>query len=302
MSDTDRAFLNTAFVFGDAIEPNLSVFNQPLRSRLEQASRHHRVPSDRANALSQLKALHDAQIRADPAQIHPSWVSRALLEESRPVQVAVLSRLPESIRHDVAVELAIARDEVDRVANTDSIYRAIARSLALSRLVGDQPIHDEDPPVIRALVALEPSAAPKMIRRMGVVKWSTTPVPLLPADRNDHDRWQTWVESLGTWDDRFLNACQAELSHMKTLDARAINRLGLTTFSRLLTPVEPYRLRWTLQQLPYNTAKTIRSRMGTSEPDFPAILAEEARLFQATWIALWNEGAIKQPWPSERSA
>ena len=42
--------------------------------------------------------------------------------------------------------------------------------------------------------------------------------------------------------------------------------------------------------------------MGDSEPDFPAILSEEARLFQATWIALWEEGAIRQPWPSETIA
>ena len=302
MSDTDRAFLNAAFVFGGVSEPDLSVFDLPIRARLEKALRASAVPMDRASVLNRLRAAFEAQKRADITKIHPSWMARALQDEPRSVQVCVLGQFPESIRNDIAAELAIAREEIERAVGPESAYRSIALAQSMSRLMGDLAVIEDEPPVIRALIALEPSAAPKMIRRIGILKWSTTSIPLPSAERIEFDRRQAWVESLGTWDGRFLSACQAELSRIKTLDERAINRLGLTTFSRLLTPLDPHRVRWTLQQIPYNTAKTIRSRMGDSEPDFPAILSEEARLFQATWIALWEEGAIRQPWPSETIA
>lgn len=299
MSSTDRAFLHAAFVFGGGNEPGLSVFTEPNRSRYQRLLETRGQAPDRATLLSRLRAIHEAQKRADLTKIHPSWVVRALQAEPSPVQLRVVSQLPVSIRETVAAELALSQEQINPSKDVESVYHSVALLQAMSRLVGDQAVSEEDTPAILALTALEPSAAPKMIRRMGMLKWSATSIPFPETDRIEFDRLRPWIDSLEPWDSRFLNVCEAELSRLKPLDTRALNRLGLATFSRLLTPADPHRVRWTLQQLSYSTAKTLRSRMGDSAPDFPLILSEESRLFKATWTALFEEGATKRPWPSE---
>ena len=300
MNFEDRAFLDAEFLFGGGTQPDLSVFTESSRVRYLDAIQQRSATADRDAEFANLRSIFEAQRKADLARIHPSWVARALQDEPRSIRRAVLRCLPEPSRRVVALELAMTSEELSTDSTEDNaFYRSLALSQSLSRLVGDVASVEGEAPVVVALTAIEPSAAPRMIRRIGIAKWAITAIPLPDTERVELERWKAWFDALGPWEPRFRDTCQAELARLKTLDSKAVNRLGFSTFSRLLRTVDSRRARWTIQQIPYSTAKTLQTIMNHNEADCATLLGEESRLFQATWRALWEEGAISRAWPSE---
>jgi hypothetical protein len=70
------------------------------------------------------------------------------------------------------------------------------------------------------------------------------------------------------------------------------SRLGLITFARLLDVVEPYRVRWALQHLPYPVAKVVRSLMNPKTPPNAPLALWETQVLRAAWDRLHAEGAL----------
>lgn len=82
-------------------------------------------------------------------------------------------------------------------------------------------------------------------------------------------------------DPRFLKVAEPDHDAHPLEDRRSVARLGLVTIGRLLTRVDPLRVRWTLQHLPYPIAKIIRAEIEWMNPLPSAWFRGEEKLFQA---------------------
>ena len=260
---TALAFLARGLLAG---ESTWDLFAPKLRERL----RNRWVDwSERAiepdHALDRLFAEHAAETRPDVIhRVHGSWWARALQDESPAVQRAVLQGISSAkLRERLARDLDL--DPVDLTGDMAASPLAVAcLDLWSARLVGGLPRPDEDPLVIAALTALKPCWLYRLIHATGLAKRAFV--------RGD--------DSENPADPRFLRAAEPDVTAHPAEDRRSNARLGLVTVGRLLTRVEPHRVRWALQHLPYAITKVIRAEIEWMNPLPSAWFRGEQRMFE----------------------
>ncbi|WZO96707.1 hypothetical protein EP7_003712 [Isosphaeraceae bacterium EP7] len=211
-------------------------------------------------ASERLRRWHSAEAHVDLSRIHSTWIVRALREESPAVVRTVVRNSSGRIEAILRREFGLDDTELDprHEPDPESVWRALI--LWTERLVGGAPSPD-DPPVVVALSRLGSMALLRLAHEIGTLKrtWavrgtkaSGSGTPFEPA--------------IDRFDPRFPALTLREVEALPTTDFRGIASLGLTTAARLLSLVEPTRVRWTLQHLPYTLAKQIRARMSVVLP------------------------------------
>lgn len=258
---------------------------------------------DRQKALERLRAMHLASSRMDLDRVHPSWLARALREET-PAVAAIAAR------HGPATTRAIARRALAppsaESASTDHVRADVVAwvlSLWTERLVGGRAETADDPPEIVVLAQFSPLEAVRLFRMWGFAKLALAgavaprrrPRPIEIARRK-------WIESETAKAPPTLKAmAQADVqAHAKaaTPARRKPALLGLLGLARLLRDHDPSRLRWALQNIPYPIAKHIRATIPKKPDRTLNHDANEALLLKIAWRRLNLEHRIKHPCPS----
>lgn len=224
--------------------------------------------SDADSARLALRRDHEAALRPDLSRVHPSWWVRALRGESSTVRRAVVAHAPAAIRERLRNELEMRRDDLAPAAPPHPDAVACVIALWSEPFVGGPPPGDDDPPVVTD-VATQPR--PELSRRIGacgLVKLAASPGRPEPpaASLRIRARLDHYREVLKGLDSDLSQAAEWDVRRHEPLDLASLPRLGLTTVARLLEPVDPFRMRWTIQHLPYATARLLRATMGTHPP------------------------------------
>jgi hypothetical protein len=89
---------------------------------------------------------------------------------------------------------------------------------------------------------------------------------------------------------------ERDLSSINPAEPHAETRAGLIGFARLLSSVDPYRVRWALQHVPYRLAKSMRNLIGTTAKRRPTLESWESGLLLIAWRQLFDEGRISTGW------
>ncbi len=80
---------------------------------------------------------------------------------------------------------------------------------------------------------------------------------------------------------------------------RRLASLGLSTIARLLAGCEPYRVRWSLQHVPYPVAKRVRSIMSVAPTMSDQVRRLESAVLKAAWTRLKLENRLSVRHPDE---
>jgi hypothetical protein len=282
---------------GDFAE-RCSWLSESWRDRLRPfwASALREKPDD---AWSALRSDHEVSARLDPSRVHPSWFIRALKTESAAVRRAVVSHAPPAIREVLLRAFKIDDSELatDREPDPEALKWALA--LWAERLVGDVPA-DSDPPVVVAMTRLGPRDLARLVKACGVVKLAfalggngrngldESIARFTPTDRV---RLGFFRRHVGAPDPRLVPLAGLDLKVIDGDRRRGLARVGLVTFGRLLSAVEPHRARWALQHVPYPLARLMRIK-GPPPLSLKAMLAWESWVLEAAWSRLLREGRL----------
>jgi hypothetical protein len=242
-------------------------------------------------AAERLRRWHTAAARVDLSRIHPTWIVRALREESPAVVRTVARNSSGRIEALLCREFGLDSPALDprHEPDSESVWRALI--LWTERLVGGAPSPD-DPPVVDALSCLNSISLLRLAHEIGRLKrgWvlrGTDASEITPPFEPAVDRF----------DPRFPALTLREVEALPTTDFRGIASLGLTTAARLLSLVEPTRVRWTLQHLPYPLAKQIRARMAVVLPKTRLWIGGESLLVEHAIRRL--EARHQLEWPAQ---
>jgi hypothetical protein len=260
-----------------------------------------------ALALARLQRMHSASARVDLGAVHPSWMIRALNEESPAVQRIVVASFPERARHRLQAELLLDSEDLKSERAADPACREWVLGLWTERLVGGEPARNDDPPAVIAMTRLPPRAGYGLCRAAGLAKMMLA--GQLPGKRRSGPersaRWE-WLRSR-------LEAADAEFAAQVRRDVQSVAaakvpprfhaaRLGLVTFARLLADFEPFRLRWALQHWPYPIAKLLRSLLADAVKHPALLLRGESLVLRVAWDRVALDGRIKTGWPESHEA
>lgn len=226
---------------------------------------------------SRLAAEHAGEARLDLSSVHPSWWIRALKGESAAVQRAVAAASPESIRSIIVKRLGLDPASIVPDRKADPRVVACVCTLWTERLLAGPAVNETDPPVIAAIAGLRPTDLVRVLTLAGLCKiaYLGKPPGAKPGEtRRAARRRERMLDFRTQWTEKG-SFQTAEIGELVKRDAgasktaagrRAIVHLGLTTIARLLAIAEPYRVRWALQRLPYDSAKPIRGLMKLDLP------------------------------------
>jgi hypothetical protein len=296
LSPTDQCLLLAARVWARDLSSTFwDVFPTDRRAALRWAWTSRGVPGADA-ARERLKEEHTAQARPDLARVHVSWWARALKEEPRSVRNALVANLPAGIAEALREELENGPEDTPAERPPHAVALRAALALWSERLVGDVPKRDDDPPVIAVLTGFEAPLVARFIRTAGLAKWSLTDSRPKAIEASDQRRLERLNEMLSDIDPPFRLVATADVASLNPGASNPESRLGLTTVARLLCSAEPYRVRWTLQHLPYTTAKAIRTLMGPHGRRAPMVALWETLLLRASWLLLQQDRWISEPW------
>jgi hypothetical protein len=295
--------------------PNLAAPNSSPWRRLDSCwqerlddARHKLRPHSAEHALELLQSSHRFQCRANPGRIHSTWWNRALREESPAVRQFLALHGPPQVRaaargaHDSGWEAGECHPADPEVAGW-------VLSLSTERLVGGEPVRSDEPPVILALAALSPLQLYRLSHAAGQAKAALAGDPdgIVTGRPLDGQRKQ-W------FDDRFSNQfgpgearphawALRDLQGMRETEGpgrrRRLASLGLRTIARLLAGCEPYRVRWSLQHVPYPVAKRIRSIMSLAPSVSDQVRHLEIAVLNAAWTRLALENRLPLRYPEE---
>jgi hypothetical protein len=321
LTDADRALLLAKVAWGDrhrrpaattgpdAVAPD---FLADLRQRLGPAWLQTlrgaldrdvslAVSSDPSRALDELASTHRAMARVDLARVHPSWLVRALREESPAVQRLVASALRGCLRDQVQAGLLL--DSKDLLSERSAAVEVASWVMALwtERLLGSEAEQANDPPAIIVLARMSPRAGYRLCRLAGLCKLILSEQPqrghAAASERARHE-WLTGRLAAADADLRMLARRDVEYSRSSRLPSRhQAARIGLVTMARLLAECEPFRLRWALQHWPYPIAKLIRSLMPPVTNRPAALSDSETWILKTVWDRLNLEGRLALAWP-----
>lgn len=235
-------------------------------------------------ALRALQHSHRVQAGVDRERVHPSWLDRAVLDESP------------------AVRRSLARHDLD--PDVDPEIAAWVRALATERLVGGEPANRLDSPVIMALGGLSLRSGLRLADAAGRAKLALADEasPAFPDERPGRPGWsrQRLVARLGGDEEQLRKWARRELhraEQAETRPSRIRAYLGLTTMARLLTACEPFRVRWALQHVPYPVAKRFRAIISSPGQSHPVLLQIEDVLLRTAWERLALDGRVPLPDP-----
>lgn len=253
-----------------------------------------KIPPD--SARESLRCEHEAQARPDLASVHVSWWVRALADEPDSVRKTVIANLPPAIAD--ALRSGLEYGECDLAADRPPHPAALSAALSLwhARLIGDLDARGNDAPVVRAITQLDAPTLARLIQATGLAKWSVTPQPPPIEEEDDARRLAVLKQELSTLDPRYLPVAMRDVESIRPSESRRLMRAGLIVFARLLSTVDPYRARWALQHIPYNTARAIRPLMKPLSGRAPLVARWESIVFRAAWTVLHHEGRIHEPW------
>ena len=313
----DRALLWSLKAWrGSVDERYWNRFQPAWRDRLEpgwefidRASDASGLRGDDAVAAvkSKLAAEHAGEARLDLRSVHPSWWIRALKGESAAVQRTVAAAAPESIRSIIVERLGLDPASIAADRKADPLVLACVCTLWTERLLAGPEVSEADPPVIAAIAGLRPTDFVRVLTLAGLSKiaYLGKPPAAKPGEtRRAARRRERMLDFRSQWIEKGSGQT-AELGELVKRDAgasktaagrRAIVHLGLTTIARLLAIAEPYRVRWALQRLPYDTAKPIRGLMkldlpGVSRGD---LIALEHRVLVMSMRRLESERSLSE--------
>lgn len=312
--NADRALLLCAKTWGmpaagTSEAPAWERLDQHWRDRLKSAAAGLEALSP-ADALGFLSESHRLQCRVEPRRVHPSWWVRALEGESPAVRRLVASHGPLS-----AGEAASPGSGVDSVglpAGPCPHAEAVEWVLALwsERLVGGEPPQAAEPPVILALATLSPRSLYRLCHAMGLALTTLAEDPegLLTgraAWSAQRDWFQDWFgRQLGGHEAEFRSSARIELVGSARSETgtprRKLATRGLTALARLLVSVDPHRVRWAIQHVPYPIAKRIRSVMArTKNPADEAPLESLLLKGAGEWLARRRAVAVMMNHPED---
>lgn len=239
-------------------------------------------------ARSQLLRRHRDEARADLRRIHPTWLARALREESPAVRATVSARVPSGLARLLRAECE--PPVPDRAPHPQVLDWVL--SLWTERLVGGSD-REDDPPVIAGLMRTSPREAYRLWQGAGLVKWS-----LADETRRPHwvsERIETPSRDVQAWAQRDLRAVQAS----DATGRRVAPLLGLVTAFRLLPECEPFAMRRALQRIPYPIVRQTRAIAPPTARLAPAAVRLEGLILRLAWDRLAADGRIAFPHPAE---
>ncbi len=257
-------------------------------------------------ARHRLRDSHHAALRVSLRRVHPTWLVRALQKESPAVQRRVIKELAPNLAGIVAPRLGVGAADLhdDHAPDLNAVDWLC--TLWTERLVGDVEARDDDPPALLALTHLRPTHLLRLIQAVGLVKRAyaceSQPPVVERLDRalltpRTRARLLTLREKVGHPDAKLVKVARGDVLSLldDETDARGFRRfhenLGTVTVGRLLTTVDPARVRWALQHLPYPAVRPIRSRIPTNVHS-KSLLAWEARIFRLAAELLTAEGVL----------
>ncbi|WP_165064744.1 hypothetical protein [Paludisphaera rhizosphaerae] len=235
--------------------------------------------------MSRLRRRHHEEARIDVHSIHPSWLIRALQDESPAVRSVVAAHGPEA----VAKLLRASDVRTPEIDPHPEILRWVL-SLWTERLVGGSD-RDDHPPVVAALTRTSPRESYRLWRTVGMVKKSLAGVggPAWIRERLGESTSETRA-----WAARDVESALAlRLSRFRTEGL-----LGLATAFRLLPECDPFVMRWALQRLPYPIVRQARGIVSPSSRRSPAVVRLETLILKTAWDRLSAEGRIRTRRPS----
>ncbi len=231
-----------------------------------------------AAALRQLGRSHRAGVRADLERVHPTWLARAVQEESPAVRAIVAGFGPPVVKTALATAFGTPLAP-DRPPHPEVLEWVLA--LWAERLVGGEPERADDPPIIIALARLSPREAYRLSHEVGRTKRKLAADPEQSAE----------VRALLGRDVETVDRARFGLRRRTAL-------LGLTTAARLLADCEAFRARWALQRLPYPVVKRIRRFTPAAASRSAAVSRLEGRILEAAWSRLARAGRLATPFPA----
>jgi hypothetical protein len=257
---------------------------------------------DAKRALDRLREMHVSSVRVELGQVHPSWLVRALQEESPAVKRLVAASVPESLRHSLQAGLLLDSQDLLTERPVQPMLREWVMGLWTERLVGGDAARDDDPVALAAICGLSARAGYRLWRMAGLAK------SIVAALQPTKGRKQQLERERDEWFHARLDASDPEFRARARGDVQSIAqtklprrlhaaRIGLFTVARLLADSEPFRLRWALQHWPYPIVKLARSLMSDASSRTPGILRGEAQLLKSAWERLTLEGRQIDPWP-----
>jgi len=229
-------------------------------------------------ALRRLGRAHREEARADLSRVHPTWLVRAVQDESPAVRAIVAGLGPPSVQAALRAAFG-APSSPDRRPHPEVLEWVLA--LWSERLVGGEPERDDDPPIIVALARLSPLEAYRLWHGVGRAKRR------LAEDPGQAPEVRAWIQR-----------------DVETVDRagfgprRRTALLGLTTAARLLGDCEPFRSRWAVQHLPYPVVKRLRRFTPPAAKRSASLSRLEARILRMVWKPLAREGKLATPFPN----
>ncbi len=277
------------------------------QARLDDARREF-GPHDPEQALDLLRRSHRFQCRADLERIHPTWWIRALQHESPAVKRFIALHGHAQVSAAARSGPGIGR-EADESRHPDPAVAGWVLSLSTERLVGGEPVRHDEPPAIVALAALSSRELYRLSHAAGQAKAALAgDADGIVAGRHLDGQRQQWFH------DRFSNQfgpgaarpqswAQRDLQRSRgtggSCRRRRLANLGLSTIARLLAGCEPYRVRWSLQHVPYPVAKRIRSIMTVARTVSDQVQHLESAVLKAAWTRLTLEHRLAVRHPDE---
>ena len=274
-------------------------------NRLCEAWDRQARPGDRIDAkraLDRLREMHVSSVHVDLGQVHPSWLLRALQEESPAVKRLVVASVSESLRHPLQAGLLLDSLDLATERPVQPMFRDWAMGLWTERLVGAEAARDDDPPALVAICGLSARAGFRLCRMAGLAKTIlSVEKPRKPSTQQPGRERDEWFRGrLGAVEAEFAARARADVnSIVQTKLPRRLHaaRIGLFTVARLLADSEPFRLRWALEHWPYPIVKLARSLMSDATSRAPIILRGEGQVLKSAWERLTLEGRLSEPWP-----
>jgi hypothetical protein len=320
--DANRALLLCALTWG--LPEQISSPDLPSPSRIETRNEHspwrwlepgwrhrlsiawdeHKNKLDPAEALELLRQSLRFQSHADLDQVHPSWWARALQDESPAVQRLIGSQGPEALTEAVLATLKLTPGDLRPDRDPDPEVLSWVLSLWTERLVGGEPLCLDEPPVIVALASHSPIQRYRLCHAAGLAKIVLANAPETMMDNRplDQERRGWFLERLAPRDPRAEEWASRDLRTVVRWEnsrRRQVALLGLATMARLLADCDPFRVRWTLQHLPYPIAKRIRSLMPGPQKRSIAASCLESLLLKTAWERLTLEGRVTLAHPKD---
>ncbi len=253
-----------------------------------------------AEAFDLLRQEHAAEARPEFERIHASWMLRAARIESPAVLRTLLDQAPEPVAAALGTLVPSGADPPRAATAPHADLVACARVLWSERFVGGRPDPASDPPVIVALTGPDRALLVHLIGFLGLAKRAYVPEAAAEPSwsARKQERFGAFQDRWGQRDPRLVQVARLDLAEHAGELAQDLPRLGLVTLARLLTLVEPRRVRWALQHLPYGVAKHVGAQMKLGSPfvSRAMLMAWEERM-----LALAQERLDTEPLARERA-